>query len=388
MVLYRALRMPDLVYLSYDRVPAPKGAAVHIAAFVDGLRPRFQRLDLVTVAGEGTLEGHQGIALPRGTFIEQVLAFRAAVDRWWRGRGEVEVAHFRSIFEGYPLARRRAGRARRLVYEVNALPSIELKYQFPAVAEDDELLTKLRAQERACLDAADLVLTTNAVTAALLGAQGAGDRLRVIPNGVDPDLFAFAPVRPGGGPLRLLYSGTLSSWQGLGTALDALALVRAARPASLTVVGSARKRQRQALQHAARERGLDDAVAILPPVSQAELARLHHGHDLVLAPLVSNDRNCVQGCCPLKVIEAMACGTPLVASNLAVVRELVADGQEATLVDPGSARALAAAILAIAEDGPAAARLARAARARVEAGMTWRHRQAELRAAYADVLGI
>jgi glycosyltransferase involved in cell wall biosynthesis len=379
--------MADLVYLSYDRVPAPKGAAVHIAAFVAGLRPRFERVELVTVAGEGTLEGHQGIALPRGTFIEQVLAFRAAVDQWWRGRGEVEVAHFRSIFEGYPLARRRAGRARRLVYEVNALPSIELKYQFPAAAEDHELLAKLRAQERACLDAAELVLTTNAVTAALLRAQGAGDRLRVIPNGVDADLFAFAPAPPVDGPLRLLYSGTLSSWQGLGTALDALALVRASRPASLTVVGSARKRQRVALRQAARERGLDDAVAILPPVSQAELARLHHAHDVALAPLVSNDRNCLQGCCPLKVIEAMACGTPLVASDLAVVRALVTDGEEAVLVDPGSARSLAAAIVAVAEDGAAAARRARAARARVEAGMTWRHRQAELRAAYTDVMG-
>jgi glycosyltransferase involved in cell wall biosynthesis len=378
--------MPDdLVYLSYDRFPAPKGAAVHIAAFLEALRPLFGRVDLLTPdAGDGPAPPgvqHQRLPLGRGNPIEQVLRFRAGVTRWWRTRGEVAVAHFRSIFEGYPLVRERRGRARRLVYEVNALPSIEVPYQWPGAAQDHELLAKLRAQEQACLLGADLVVTTNEVTAELLRARGV-PAPRVIPNGVDEALFAFAPPPPRGPRLRLLYAGTLAPWQGLGAALDALALILPRRPAHLTVVGPGRKRQRQAFHQAVARRGLESAVTLVPPVDQGELARLHHQHDVALAPLLANDRNCLQGCCPLKVLEAMATGTALVASDLPVVRALT--GPHATLVPPGAA-ALAEALLSF--DPDRAAALARAARARVEAAMTWRHRQAALRQAYRELMG-
>jgi glycosyltransferase involved in cell wall biosynthesis len=381
------MRDDDLVYLSFDRFPAPKGAAVHIAAFVQGLRAMFRRVDLLTPeAGEGPSPAgvaHHPLPLGRGNLIEQVLRFRAATDRWWRARGEVQVAHFRSIFEGYPLVRRRAGRARLLVYEVNALPSIELPYQWPAAAEDDELLAKLHAQERACLTGVDLVVTTNEVTAALLLARGArAERLRVIPNGVDEKIFTFAPPPERSGVLRMLYAGTLAPWQGLGVALQALERMRGRKAAHLTVVGPARKRQYAAFLAAVRDRGLGDAVTLLPPVSQQELVRLHHESDVALAPLLAGERNCVQGACPLKVIEAMAAGTPVVASDLPVVRALT--GDDATLVPAGDAEALANALVGL--DVSRAGKLARAARRRVEEGMTWTHRQVALRAAYREML--
>ena len=56
--------------------------------------------------------------------------------------------------------------------------------------------------------------------------------------------------------------------------------------------------------------------------------------DVCVAPLAYNDRNVTQGCCPIKVIEYMACARPIVAANLPVVRELVRDDVDALLFTP------------------------------------------------------
>ena len=81
--------------------------------------------------------------------------FRRALAQFFRERRRL--VHFRSIFEGYPIAMHRERAADCLIYEVNGLPSIERKYHHPDVADDRELLTKLRHQEDVCLAAADRI---------------------------------------------------------------------------------------------------------------------------------------------------------------------------------------------------------------------------------------
>ena len=63
-----------------------------------------------------------------------------------------------------------------------------------------------------------------------------------------------------------------------------------------------------------------------------------------VAPLARGDRNEVQGCSPLKIVESMAAGTAVVASDLPVARELVTPGRDGLLVAPGAPRALARAM--------------------------------------------
>ena len=106
------------------------------------------------------------------------------------------------------------------------------------------------------------------------------------------------------------------------------------------------------------ELGVAEAVRFTGPVDQASLAQLHHESDVILAPLTANDRNLVQGCCPLKVLEAMASCTPLVASDLPVVRELVRPEEDALLVRPGSAKAIKDAVLRLVADPTLGRRLA------------------------------
>ena len=84
----------------------------------------------------------------------------------------------------------------------------------------------------------------------------------------------------------------------------------------------------------------------------------------------------------------MASNTPLVASDLPVVRELVRPDVDALLVRPGSAKAIKDAVLRLVAEPALGPRLASTARASVLRERTWAHAQASLVAAYRDVLGV
>ncbi len=390
-----------IVYASFDRFPAPKGAAVHIRAFVEALGAAFGGVDLLALregstASTGPLSLAEGVTYhpleARGRdLVEQALSFRSHLAAWWRGRPRAAVVHVRSIFEGYPVARRKEALTDALVFEVNGVPSIELKYHHPDVAEDAELLRKLVAQEDLCIARADLLVTPSEVTAEYLVKQRGADagRVRVIPNGVDLDVFRYAPPRApeSGRPVRLLYSGTMTSWQGVHHAIEACRLLRREVPTVLTLVGPLRRHGRRALMDQCGDLLLEGAVELLEPLPQAELARLHHQCDVVLVPLPVNDRNCVQGCCPLKLLEAMATGTPVVASNLPVVRTL-AGPDEVMLIRPGSAKAIAEAVKALRADAALGPALSARARARVERDFPWGRAQSALVGAYEETFGM
>lgn len=383
-----------IIYASFDRFPAPKGAAVHIRAFVEVLAGAFGGVDLLAIGGDPgePPEGVRFHPLPAQgkDLIEQAMCFRGGLAAWWRGRARASVVHVRSIFEGYPIARRKEQLTEHLVFEVNGLPSIELKYHSPGVAEDDELLRKLVAQEDECLAKADLVLTPSGVTARYLESRGvAPGRIRVIPNGVDTGLFAYQAPRPWEErPVRLLYSGTMTSWQGVHHAIEACRLLRRDVPVLLTLVGPTRRQQRRELTDLCGELVGEGAVEILEALPQGELARLHHACDVVLVPLPPNDRNLVQGCCPLKLLEAMASGTPVVASDLPVVRALAEHGEHAFLVRPGSPKAIAEAVRSLRADPALGPRMSQQARARVERDFTWERAQESLVAAYEEAFGM
>ncbi|MCP3143088.1 glycosyltransferase family 4 protein [Pyxidicoccus xibeiensis] len=389
-----------IVYASFDRFPAPKGAAVHIRAFVEALGTAFGGVDLLALRDGSTAStGPHGLAEgvtyhpmeARGRdLVEQALSFRSHLAAWWRGRPRAAVVHVRSIFEGYPMARRKEALTDALVFEVNGLPSIELKYHHPDVADDAELLRKLVAQEDLCIARADLLVTPSEVTAEYLVKRGAdAGRVRVIPNGVDLEVFRYAPPRAPepGRPVRLLYSGTMTSWQGVHHAIEACRLLRRELPTVLTLVGPLRRNGRRALLDRCGDLLLEGAVELREPLPQAELAKLHHDCDVVLVPLPVNDRNCVQGCCPLKLLEAMATGTPVVASNLPVVRTL-AGPDEVMLIRPGSAKAIVEAVKALRADATLGPALSARARARVERDFPWGRAQASLVGAYEESFGM
>ncbi|NIO68778.1 MAG: glycosyltransferase [Anaerolineae bacterium] len=382
----------SVLYTAFDVVPSPKGASTHITYFVKGLVEAGYDVQLIT-AGDPSLpaeDTYHGARLKRvisqeTNFLRRAMSFSEAVTGHLADGHGYTVAHFRSIWSGYPLVQAREQHGYRTLFEVNGLPSIELKYHYPAL-KGAPVLNKIKHQEVATLHLADHIICPSRVTREYITSLGIPpERVTVIPNGVDTARFSPCPAPPDEVPL-LLYIGTLAGWQGLDTLLEAMPLVLAEHPARLNIVGKGRKEQRKSLQKRIRKMGLAGWVSLEGSLSHDTIPKMINQAHLCLAPLSFNDRNVTQGCCPIKVLEYLACDKPLVAANLPVVRELVCDGQEALLFTPDDPADLARCILTLLNDPPLAERLAEAGCQRVRREFTWEIAQQKLLGVYERLL--
>lgn len=384
---------PRVLYASFDSVPAPKGASTHILQTVRGIA-READVDLLTLPG--TLPGEPGTLFPPGVrhlpfqpegdiFLQRALEFGDAVAQQLVAE-EYAAVHVRSIWEGTPALLLQPQRQYRLVYEVNGLPSIELKYHFPGVGANRDLIARLRGQERALLAAAHRIVTPSDTTRKYLRRHGAsGDRLQVIPNGVDPDRFTIAD-RPLPEVPELLYLGTLAPWQGVPFLLEAMRLVLDERPVRLRVVGGGRKEWRKECEHLVRKLQLGEAVSLEPPVAPEEVPHLLAGSDICVAPLTVTDRNVLQGCCPIKILEYMAAGRPIVAARVPPVCEVLTHEETALLYKPDKPRRLAEALLRLLADPPLCRHLAAAGARHVREHYPWQRHNDAITALYRDLL--
>lgn len=385
-----------LLYAAFDAVPGSKGAAIHIEQFARGIATEFGHLQLATISREGHLRTsafspqieQTEIPAPGADVITRVMNFRRMLTAWMSSR-RFDVIQIRSPYEGFWIASDKERYCKTLIYEVNGLPSVELKYRYPKVADDYILLNKLVAQEQLCLKSADLIVTTCGVSERYLVSRGVpSEKIAVIPNGVQTDVFEFCPKMA---PLdeeedfKLIYFGTLSSWQGIEFALRVVAELMTEIAVQLTVVGPGSDYQIRALSELASKLSILPRVRILGPMSQRELVSEIHRAHAIIAPLSANDRNLEQGCCPLKVLEGMSSGRPVVASDLEVVRE-IADSETVILAKCGSVHAWKAALIDLRHNYQQASGMTIRARKAIESGFSWKKACEQLNAHYRSIL--
>ncbi len=102
--------------------------------------------------------------------------------------------------------------------------------------------------------------------------------------------------------------------------------------------------------------------------------------DLFVLPL-QDDGHCGRVASSLKQFEYMASGRPIVASDLPCIKEILRDGENAVLVQPGDPQAMASGIRRVAEDETLARRIATTARKEIEEHFTWDRRAQKILAA-------
>jgi phosphatidyl-myo-inositol alpha-mannosyltransferase len=165
---------------------------------------------------------------------------------------------------------------------------------------------------------------------------------RVIPNGVDAERYAAAepladlvdPERP-----LLLFVGRLEPRKGLDVAIRAFLRLRVSMPrVRLCVVGEGAERER--CQHMVPPSIRPD-VLFVGRVSHADLPRYHASADVFVAPNTTGESF------GMVLLEAMAAGLPVVASDIAGFRGVVKDGRQGRLVPAGNAFALADGVAAL-----------------------------------------
>ena len=386
--------MPRVLYTAFDIVPSPKGASTHILHNIRGLVNGHFDVHLLTPSDgvlplEETMEGARVTRIIQDlsqNFLARATHFGRAVLAHLTLHPDYDVVHYRNIWEGLGVAQNKKRLGYRTLFEVNGLPSIELKYHYPEV--DPALLFKLKEREMATLHLSDAIICPSHVTRDYIASLRLDrKRVTVIPNGVSPSDFTPSPLpdREGRVPV-LLYIGTLADWQGLEVLIRALPRIIEQQAVRLHIVGRGRSRQRKLLLKQVRKLGLEENVIVQPAVPHHDVPALIAESDICIAPLGLNDRNVTQGACPIKVLEYMASARPLAASNMPIVRELIREDVDALLFSPNDPEDLARQVLALLNDYDLAKRLAHSASQRALTKFTWHEAQKKLIKVYDKLL--
>lgn len=212
--------------------------------------------------------------------------------------------------------------------------------------------------------AAALVVCSEFMRARLLALGAPAAKLHLIPNGIAPERYHWRPREaPQERPVELLSVGRLVEFKGLKYLLSALAEpALAQRPLRLQVVGDGPLRA--ALEAQAQALGLGARVRFLGAQPREAVQALMDAADLYLAPVVidAEGNTETQG---VALLEALACGLPVIASAVGGIPETLGEAA-AGLVPPGEPAALADAIAQLLDDSARWPLLSRAGRARVD----------------------
>jgi starch synthase len=253
--------------------------------------------------------------------------------------------------------------------------------------------------EQTAIEAADAVIAVSAgMRADVLAAYPAvdPDRVHVVHNGIDTSLFTPTPDEAmlrglGLDPGRpvVTYVGRITRQKGLPHLLRAMRAVR--RQAQLVLCASAPDTPQIAAEVEAEVNALVgagfDVLWLRDPLPRNDLVRLLSSSTVFVCPSVYEPLGIVN-------LEAMACGIPVVASDVGGIPEVVVGGETGVLVPYAAADAtayeagLATAIDSVLDDPGRARDMGSAGRARAEANFSWTTIAEQTVAIYAAVTAL
>ncbi|WP_281823259.1 glycosyltransferase family 4 protein [Jannaschia rubra] len=238
--------------------------------------------------------------------------------------------------------------------------------------------------ERKLRDAATAVTVSDYNVAFLRDRYGdaAGNVVRLY-NGLDLDRFTHAPPSERG--TEVLAVGRLIEKKGFDVLIEAMGLLRdRGQKATCRIIGAGEQGPALAAQIA--EAGLGDVVWLDGPRPQAEVIAALRDAAVFACPCVVGEDGNRDGL-PTVLLEAMALGTPCVATDVTGIPELVRDGETGFCVPERDAPALADAIASLLDDPECGKRLSRSARDLIEREFDIRRNTAQLRDIFAAATG-
>lgn len=228
---------------------------------------------------------------------------------------------------------------------------------------EPRLIRALEALETALYRAAaGIVVNTRAFVDHVAGRGVARERIELVYNGVDPELFQPRPAVPEWlrrhgleGRFVVSYMGTLGLAHGLGTLLDAVEELSDRPSVCLLLIGDGAERER--LEAELGRRGLED-VRLLGLRPRSEIPDWIAASDLLLVLL--RDLPVFRTVIPSKIFEFLAQERPvLLAAPRGEIRTLVEEAKAGYTIDPERPERLAEAIRQVMDDPEDAAARAR-----------------------------
>jgi glycosyltransferase involved in cell wall biosynthesis len=267
-----------------------------------------------------------------------------------------------------------------VVYEVRGFLEDTWLARLGTTAAATERYERTRSTESGAMQAADVVVTlSETMRRDIVGRGVPVERIVVVPNAVEPDVFAPRPrdaalaARLGIAPDDVVvgYISTLNPYEGVGLLIEAVARLRdLGRRVRLLIVGDGP--DLVSLRALAASLGLAgrDPVAVFP--GRAPFARIPSYYSLIDVFVVPRlPERVAEMVTPLKPYEAMAMARTLVVSDVAALREIVEDGVTGESFPAGDGGALAKVLDSLIGDPARRAALGTAARQWVLEHRTW-----------------
>lgn len=225
------------------------------------------------------------------------------------------------------------------------IPAVITEHNFWRPWMDEHRLVR-RQVSWAVARAAALAVVSRAVRMNMEAVLRRAIAAEVVPIGVDGDFFGLKAARVPDATERILYVGWLNEVKGVDVLLRALASLRRTRPAvRLSLIGGSVYRdtlvQERALRRLASELGLDDIVRFMGAQPPESVARELGEADVVVVP--SRRESCGSA-----LLEALATGTPVVATRSGGPEDIVTPGVGALapVADPAGLAAALDSVLA------------------------------------------
>lgn len=377
----RPAREVRLRILVHHRIASRDGQSVHLEELTRALLAQGEEVVLVGPAGFRQTEfGGSNRAIdrlkalaPAALYELMEIGYNAvAFVRLLRAARQVRPDVIYERFSLYlligPLVARLLGLP--LLLEVNS-PLFEER----AADHEIRLHRLARACQRFLWRHADHVLPVTGVLADIVAAYGVPRaRITVVPNGVEAARFADLPEtaaakRALGIPAARVvigFTGFVRGWNATHTLLRLIETHGEAHDLHVLIVGDGPARAE--LEAYAAQHGIAGRVTVTGLVAREAVPAHLAAFDVAVLPGVTPYAS------PLKLFEYMQAGRAVVAPDQPNLREIVTDGRDGLLFDPGSDEAMAAALLRLCAEPALRARLGAAARETIAArGLSWRH---------------
>lgn len=237
-----------------------------------------------------------------------------------------------------------------------AAKQLRVPFGFSTHARDARKVEAAKLAERA--DNAACVIACNTDVAAEISRNWSP--VHLMPHGVDLERFRVRPLPPAQ-PLRLLAVGRLVEKKGFDVLITAAA--KLTLPFQLRIIGEGPERGR--LESLIAKAGLEHRVTLCGARTHRELPDEYANSHTLITPSVVDSTGDRDGL-PNVILEAMASGRVVIASNVSAISSAVTDCETGILIPPNDTKSLVAAIECVAENSSLRSEVGRRARKRVE----------------------
>ncbi|GAB4548290.1 MAG: hypothetical protein Kow0063_43240 [Anaerolineae bacterium] len=204
--------------------------------------------------------------------------------------------------------------------------------------------------------------------------------IQVIPNAIDLSAFTPPPQRAMDGPVRLLYVGRFNVFKNVETLVEAVGRLVALDVGEFELYLVGEGEQRPVLERMVSELGLTRQVHFVGWVAREHIVDHYRRADIFVTATTWEGM-------PNTVLEAMACGLPIVGTQASGLRDLVHDGVNGYLVPLKDPDALAEALARLIDNGYERRRMGRESRRLVEREFAWEYIAEQYVRVYEQVAG-